>query len=192
MDEPAIPDHGRPLRLRPPRVADEAAMRAGHEELSEVGFAFLLDPGLRWGEQLDLLDRQARGRDLGPGRVRSDFLVGEIAGTGSQQPPPRGSAAIVGRVSIRHTLTPLLFEIGGHVGYAVRPAFRGRGYATAMLQLSVRRLADLGVDDVLVTCDDDNLGSIRVIERSGGVLADVRQVADGVPPKRRYWIDSRS
>ncbi|MGB3762627.1 MAG: GNAT family N-acetyltransferase [Ornithinimicrobium sp.] len=181
-----------PLRLRTPRMTDEAAMRAAHDELSEVGFAFLLDPELSWGQQLDLLDRQARGGDFGPGRVRSDFLVGETVGTGGRQPPPQGSATIVGRVSIRHTLTPLLFEIGGHVGYAVRPAFRGCGYGTAMLRLSVRRLADLGVHDVLVTCDDDNVGSIRVIERAGGVLEDVRQVADGVPPKRRYWIDSRS
>ena len=44
----------------------------------------------------------------------------------------------------------------------------------------------------LVTCDNDNIGSIRVIERCGGVLEDLRHVADGVPPKRRYWIDSRT
>lgn len=171
------------LRLRPPRMADEAAMRAAHAELSEGGFAFLFAPELSWGEQLDGFARQTRGLDLSRGQVPADFLVGE-AGTGSPE--------IVGRVSIRHTLTPMLFELGGHVGYAVRPAFRGRGYATSMLRLAVKRLADLDVDEVLVTCDEDNIGSIRVIERCGGVLDDIRHVADGVPAKRRYWIDSRN
>jgi predicted acetyltransferase len=40
---------------------------------------------------------------------------------------------------------------------------------------------------VLVTCDEDNLASIAVIERCGGVLEDVRPDPDGAP-KRRYWI----
>lgn len=177
-----MPDAVRGLTLRSPKMNDEAAMRTGHDELIGEGFAFLFDPDRSWGDQLDLIERQAQGRDLDRGDVRADFLVGEIG----ERPPQ-----IVGRVSIRHTLTPLLFEIGGHVGYAVRPAFRGRGYAVEMLRLSVQRLADLGVDDVLVTGDDDNVASIRVIERSGGILDDIRHVADGVPPKRRYWIDSR-
>ncbi len=162
-------------------------MRAGHAELTEVGFPFLFDTELSWGEQLDNFERQAHGLDLARGHVPADFLVGE-AGTTSTHVDPE----IVGRVSIRHTLTPMLLELGGHVGYAVRPEFRGRGYATAMLRLAVERLADLGVDEVLVTCDEDNIGSIRVIERCGGILDDVRHVADGVPAKRRYWIDSRS
>ncbi len=178
-----MPDRTARLRLRPPRMADEAAMRAGHAELSEIGFAFLFSPELSWGEQLDTFERQAQGIDLARGHVPADFLVGEV---GTEIPE------IVGRVSIRHTLTPMLFELGGHVGYAVRPAFRGRGYATAMLRLAVQRLAEHGVDDVLVTCDEDNIGSIRVIERCGGVLEDIRHVADGVPAKRRYWIDSRN
>jgi predicted acetyltransferase len=40
----------------------------------------------------------------------------------------------------------------------------------------------LGVDPALVTCDQDNTGSILVIEAAGGVLEDVRGV------KRRYWV----
>ena len=45
-----------------------------------------------------------------------------------------------------------------------------------------------GVDRVLVTCDDDNEGSFRAIERCGGVLESVVPGADG-PRKRRYWIE---
>ncbi len=41
----------------------------------------------------------------------------------------------------------------------------------------------LGLERVLVTCEDDNVASARTIERCGGVLEDVRQ------GMRRYWID---
>ncbi len=167
------------LILRPPAIGDEAQLRAAHGELAHEGFGFLFEPQLVWSDQLSDFESQARGIDLPPGRVRADFLVALVG------------SDLVGRVSIRHTLTPWLLELGGHVGYAVRPHFRRRGHATAMLGLSVRRLADLGVAQVLVTCAEDNTGSIRVIERCGGVLEDIRPIADGVPATRRYWVTSR-
>ncbi len=42
-----------------------------------------------------------------------------------------------------------------------------------------------GVGRVLVTCDDDNLGSIAVIERCGGRRDPGWPGDDGT---RRYWI----
>ena len=45
-----------------------------------------------------------------------------------------------------------------------------------------------GVDRVLVTCDEDNLGSAKAIERQGAVFEDTRVDPDGIT-KRRYWID---
>jgi predicted acetyltransferase len=44
----------------------------------------------------------------------------------------------------------------------------------------------LGLDRVLVTCDDENLASARTIERCGGVLEEVRDTELG--HTRRYWI----
>ncbi|MFD5230388.1 GNAT family N-acetyltransferase [Streptomyces qaidamensis] len=44
----------------------------------------------------------------------------------------------------------------------------------------------LGLDRVLLTCDDGNAGSARTIESNGGALEDVRNTEIGV--KRRYWI----
>ena len=44
-----------------------------------------------------------------------------------------------------------------------------------------------GVDRVLVTCDDDNVGSVRVIERCGGVFESV-VTNRGRGRTRRYWI----
>jgi predicted acetyltransferase len=89
---------------------------------------------------------------------------------------------LVGAIQLRHALTPTLLEAGGHIGYGIRPSARRRGLATWALGEVVRRAGTLGLDRVLVTCDVDNVGSIRTIERNGGVLEDVRQ------GKRRYWI----
>ena len=77
-----------------------------------------------------------------------------------------------------------------HSYYVVVPEFRRQGYATAMLRQAIE-LANrsLGITRVLVTCDDDNVGSIRTIEKNGGVLEDVVTGPDLVKPKRRYWID---
>ena len=90
----------------------------------------------------------------------------------------------LGTASIRHRLTPFLHELGGHVGYSVRPSARRRGVATQALRLLLPHAASLGIDPVLVTCDVDNVGSAKVIEANGGVLEDVRE------GKKRYWVPS--
>ena len=90
----------------------------------------------------------------------------------------------VGYLAIRHALTPGLLLDGGHIGFAVRPSRRREGHATRALALAVRRAADLGLDRVLLTCDEDNVGSRVTIERCGGVYEDSRN------GKRRYWIDT--
>src|SRR4029453_2591895 len=70
---------------------------------------------------------------------------------------------IVGRTSIRHSLNDYLERAGGHIGYVVVPEFRRQGHATAILRLSlmIAREKCTGADRVLVTCDADNIGSIR-------------------------------
>ena len=88
----------------------------------------------------------------------------------------------LGRISLRHELTPHLLEVGGHIGYDVRRSRRREGHATRMLAAVLPHAANLGIDPALVTCDVDNLGSRRVIELNGGVLEDQRGV------KLRYWV----
>ena len=88
----------------------------------------------------------------------------------------------LGRIAIRHRLNDFLLEVGGHIGYDVRPSRRREGHATAMLQRAMPWARDLGIESALVTCDTDNVASARVIEAAGGVLEDVRGV------KARYWV----
>ena len=88
----------------------------------------------------------------------------------------------LGRLSIRHELTDVLREFGGHIGYVVRPSARRQGHAGAMLAASLPIAQGLGIDPALVTCDADNAGSRRVIESGGGVLEDQRE------DKLRFWV----
>jgi len=71
----------------------------------------------------------------------------------------------------------------------VVPEYRRQGYATAILRqaLQIARQT-LGLKRVLVTCDDDNVGSIKTIEKNGGVLDSIITGPDDERPTRRYWI----
>jgi predicted acetyltransferase len=89
-----------------------------------------------------------------------------------------------GTLVIRHCLTPALAHEGGHIGYHVVPRRRRRGHATRMLAQARTACRDLGLTDLLITCDQDNLGSRRVIEANGGVLEGI---VDGVA---RYWLSA--
>jgi predicted acetyltransferase len=167
--------------LRRPRPDDEAAFLAARAAVPADHPAFLRDyrPGMAYADYLRLLEDHRAGRGLPDDVAPSTFLFA-FAGD-----------CIVGRASVRHALVPPQGEIAGHIGYSVLPAFRNRGHATRILRAAVRFAHDeLGLARVLVTCDDDNAASIRVIEKCHGVFADVRADAALRRPKRRYWIDA--
>jgi predicted acetyltransferase len=92
----------------------------------------------------------------------------------------------LGRISIRHRLTPALLEIGGHIGYDVRASARRLGHATEMLRLALPVARGLGINPALLTCDSTNVASRLVIERNGGVFEDERS------GKLRYWVPIRT
>ena len=94
----------------------------------------------------------------------------------------------IGRVSIRHRLNDFLRRIGGHIGYYIRSDERRKGYGSLILKLTLDKARRLGLKRVLVTCDEGNLGSQKIIEKNGGRLENVEPTENG-PPKRRYWIE---
>jgi predicted acetyltransferase len=115
------------------------------------------------------------GLELAPDRVAASFLVAEEDGD------------LVGRASIRHELNEFLVHVGGHIGFAVRPAYRRRGVGGEILRQSLIVARAHGVDAALVTCDEDNVASATVIERQGGVFQDTVLDSQGTR-MRRYWI----
>jgi len=166
------------LRLRPLMDTDEAAFVAAHREMARDRFTFGLGytPGMPWQDYLAQQEARRRGEQVPDGWVPSTFLLADVGGV------------IVGRTSIRHELNAFLLREGGHIGYGVLRAHRRRGYATEILRQSLVVARAVGIDRVLVTCDEGNVASARTIERCGGVLESV-VVTDGGPAKRRYWID---
>ena len=96
---------------------------------------------------------------------------------------------VVACARLRFGLTPDLEHEGGHIGYDVRPSMRRRGYGTALLRLTLLEARALGIERIRVTCDDDNVGSINVIERNGGRL-DGRSISKVTGKTvRQYWIE---
>ena len=167
--------------LRVPTHSEEAEFLRAHRATSPGAPNFLhyYEEGMPFRRYLEVLAEQARGENLPENHVPSTFLFAFA------------DNSIVGRVSIRHSLNPELQRFGGHIGYVVVPEYRRQGCATAMLRQACRIAREkLGLNRVLVTCDDDNVGSIKTIEKNGGVLENILTRTNGEKPKRRYWIDT--
>lgn len=92
-----------------------------------------------------------------------------------------------GHINIRHHLNPFLEKFGGHIGYAIRPSARHLGYGMKMLGLALPVVRNLGLRQVLVTCDETNIASCKIIEKNGGRLQNKVENQEGVI-KLRYWI----
>lgn len=97
----------------------------------------------------------------------------------------------IGEVHIRTHLTDKLLQYGGHIGYGINPKFWHQGYGTKMLRMAIEQYKDLIEDDkILITCDDDNIASSKIIEANGGILENIviNIVDDKKVLTRRYWI----
>jgi len=119
----------------------------------------------------------SEGKDLVPGHVPETMYV-----------LVRGQT-ILGGIHLRHRLTRSLRDLGGHIGYAVRPSHRRKGYGTEMLRLVLAEARGRGLRRVMVTCDADNVASARVIENNGGRLDSEGLSKRSGKVTRRYWID---
>jgi predicted acetyltransferase len=124
------------------------------------------------------LQNQAGGIGLSPGVVpmNSYWLV-------------RDGVIILGGVHLRHHLTPALEVEGGHIGYLIRPSERCKGYGALQLKLALEKARLLGLERVLLTCDADNTGSYRIMEKNGGVLTEKATSPSSGKPILHYWIE---
>ena len=101
---------------------------------------------------------------------------------------------IVGRVDIRHKLNEFLLKFGGHIGYLINPNDRYRGLGTLILNLALEKSKSLIEDladydnQVLVTCNVNNLASQKIIEKNDGVLSKLTDPGPTEPYQMFYWI----
>ncbi len=96
---------------------------------------------------------------------------------------------IIGMLQIRHRFNDYLEKYGGHIGYSVAPDERRRGFASRMLALALPECRKLGIKRVLITCNEDNEGSRKVILKNGGVYESTVFEPGENAYLERYWID---
>ena len=170
------------LRVDEPAAALAESFRSLVREFSEQGeplVPFTLQfPHDDFPAFVERLAACSRGEGLPPGFVPHTtlWLV-------------RDGRDVVGVSNLRHTLTPQLRIEGGNIGYGVRPSARGRGYATRLLQGTLERARELGLDRALLTCAKTNAGSIATIRRCGGVLDSEEFIPSRGEVVQRWWIE---
>ena len=94
---------------------------------------------------------------------------------------------IVGMIDIRHYLNKYLTQVGGNIGYGVRKTERNKGYAKQMLKLALEKCKELKIKKVLITCDEDNIASEKVILSANAKFEHIRCI-DGENIKK-FWIE---
>lgn len=139
---------------------------------NEQGFHNMFN-GLSFDEfkrELVSREKESRGEDLSEGKVPQSLYWFYV----DNEP--------AGIVKIRHYLNDSLRQNGGHIGYALSPKLRGKGYGNKMLELALLEAKNLGIEDVLVVCNPDNYSSKAVILKNGGQLE--KETDEDV----LYWI----
>ena len=168
------------IRLVAPSLELEAAYQTCESEFNAQGEAFLGVAATDWPAFVARCDEEAHGIVRIPERVAQTVLL--LA----RETP--GQTTLLGVSKLRHTLTPTLEDIGGHIGYSIRPSERGKGYGSLILALTLERARALGLSRVLLTCDTSNIRSARVIQRNGGVLTSEGYSSLRGARVSRYWI----
>lgn len=165
----------RPETEHLPQIADfRRELLAAGSSMDGCGPLIRLEDPMEW-----LLHVQAMSRleTLPEGRVLSTQLLclrGDI---------------LVGMIQVRHFLNDYLEKYAGHIGYAVRPSERRKGYGTWMLGAVLPLCRDIGLEKIMVACLDTNPASRKIILSWGGVYDRTVHEPEEDVNLEQYWID---
>ena len=95
---------------------------------------------------------------------------------------------LVGMIQVRHCFNDFLEKYAGHIGYSVRPSERCKGYAKKMLKMTLPFCQEIGINNVLISCIDGNIGSEKTILANGGVFESMAHEPNGDRDLKRFWI----
>src|SRR6266508_84326 len=165
----------------------------------------LVEPSPRYKAAIldAVAEMQAIGEwDISPDAfaARFDDMLAEIAAAKDPTTAPPGvlpsedfwlmdDDTWIGLLTLRLQLNEQFLHSGGHIGYVVRPSKRRCGYGRALLRLGLDKARERGLERVLLTCNETNIGSRKIIEANGGQFENAVVVAGQEDQKLRYWID---
>lgn len=95
---------------------------------------------------------------------------------------------LVGMIQVRHYFNDYLSKFGGHIGYSIKPSERRKGYATSMLNAVLPYCREIGLDKILITCIDGNIGSEKTILNNGGIYESTVYELGKNWSLKRFWI----
>lgn len=136
--------------------------------------------GLKYYNDYDLWLTEMRNRKLNinlpNGFVRENFYL------------CYDDTKLIGVYSFKFELTDYLLNFGGHIGYAIRPSERRKGYATQILKEGLLLAKNFGFDKVLCVCNEDNIASEKTIIKNGGVFDNILFDSEENINVKRFWI----
>lgn len=95
---------------------------------------------------------------------------------------------LVGMIQVRHSLNDYLAMFGGHIGYSIRPSERRKGYAVSMLSAVLPYCGKIGLDKILITCIEGNIGSEKTILHNGGLYESTVYEPGENCKLKRFWV----
>lgn len=149
-----------------------------NERIRYSGFSSLQDYKENYEDWLEKIEVCTKKETLPEGRVMADVFFSVR----------KSDNKIVGIIDIRHALNDYLYNYGGHIGYSVIPSERRKGYAYKQLLLGLEYCKSIGINRVLITCLDYNIGSSKTIEKAGGELENIVKNEEKNETFKRYWI----
>lgn len=189
-------------------AAQRQALRGGNMIMIDAGDFFLVEPSEIYAEQIreyrqDFLDTNCSMDGCGPLRKCEDpfTYISECEKCTAQDTLPEGLVIatqffyvrkadnrLVGMIQVRHYFNDYLSKFGGHIGYSIRPSERRKGYATSMLNAILPYCREIGLDKLLITCIDGNIGSEKTIRNNGGVYESTVYESGKNCSLKRFWI----
>ena len=85
----------------------------------------------------------------------------------------------IGQIDLRMGQTEALIMYGGQVGYGIDKPYRGHGYAAQACKLLATVAVTLNFTELWITCNPDNIASIKTCEKIGARYIERVDVPQG-------------